>query len=40
MTKDKGVDLILDLAGADYLDRNLKILKRGGALVLIVFLFG
>lgn len=36
----EGVDVILDIAAADYLDRNLKLLKRGGRLVIIAVLTG
>ncbi len=36
----EGVDVILDIAAADYLDRNLKLLKRGGRLVIIAVFTG
>ncbi len=39
-TDGEGVDLILDPVGADYLDRNISLLKRFGRLVLIGLLSG
>jgi putative PIG3 family NAD(P)H quinone oxidoreductase len=35
LTKNKGVDMVLDMVGGDYLPRNLKILKEGGRHVSI-----
>lgn len=35
LTKNKGVDVVLDMVGGDYLPRNLKILKEGGRHVSI-----
>ena len=35
-----GVDVILDLAGASYLERNVRLLKSGGRLVVIAVLTG
>ena len=35
-----GVDVILDIAGSDYLERNLKLLNRKGRLVIIALLTG
>ena len=35
-----GVDVILDIAGADYLARNVRLLKSGGRLVIIAVLTG
>lgn len=35
LTENSGVDVILDLVGADYLEAHLKLLKEGGRLVLI-----
>ncbi|MEG8099372.1 NAD(P)H-quinone oxidoreductase [Candidatus Liberibacter brunswickensis] len=39
-TKGKGVDIILDMVGANYLDRHLNILAREGQLIIISFLGG
>jgi putative PIG3 family NAD(P)H quinone oxidoreductase len=39
-TSDQGVDVILDMVGADYLERNLRLLKLRGRLVLISTLSG
>lgn len=39
-TNDQGVDVILDMVGADYLERNLRLLKLRGRLVLISTLSG
>ena len=35
-----GVDVILDIAGPDYLARNMRLLKSGGRLVIIAVLTG
>lgn len=35
-----GVDVILDMVGGDYLDRNLRLLRAGGRLAIIAFLHG
>lgn len=35
-----GVDVILDIAGASYLERNMRLLKSGGRLVVIAVLTG
>ncbi len=39
-TNRKGVDLVLDMVGADYLERNLKLLKLRGRIVFIALLSG
>lgn len=39
-TDKAGVDVILDMVGADYLDRNVRLLKPQGRLVVIAFLSG
>lgn len=39
-TAGKGVDVILDIVGASYFNRNLRILKKDGRLVLIGFMGG
>ena len=39
-TGDRGVDVVLDMIGADYLARNIKVLARGGRLVIIAFMGG
>ena len=36
-TNDKGVDVILDMVGGDYIERNFRALARGGRLVNIAF---
>jgi putative PIG3 family NAD(P)H quinone oxidoreductase len=36
-TGDEGVDCVLDMVGGDYLNRDLKILRHGGRLVMIAF---
>jgi putative PIG3 family NAD(P)H quinone oxidoreductase len=36
-TADKGVDVILDMVGGDYIERNFRTLARGGRLVNIAF---
>jgi putative PIG3 family NAD(P)H quinone oxidoreductase len=40
LTEDQGVDVILDMVGADYLERNLDLLKLRGRLVCIATLSG
>ena len=40
LTDGKGVNVILDMVGADYFTRNLKSLARDGRLVIIAFLGG
>lgn len=40
VTKGKGVDVILDMVGGDYMQKNFKILARNGRLVNIAFLQG
>lgn len=40
LTDGAGVDVVLDMVGAPYFDRNLSCLARGGRLVLIAFLGG
>ena len=39
-TKGEGVDVILDMVGADYLDRNLQLLRHKGRLSIIAFMKG
>ena len=39
-TDNAGVDIILDMVGAPYLERNLNLLRRDGRLVYIAFLGG
>ena len=39
-TQNEGVDIILDMVGAPYLDKNLNLLRRDGRLVYIAFLGG
>ncbi|MFD1437621.1 NAD(P)H-quinone oxidoreductase [Acinetobacter terrae] len=39
-TENGGVDVILDMVGAPYLERNLNLLRRDGRLVYIAFLGG
>ena len=39
-TEGKGVDVILDMVGGDYIHRNLKAAARGGRIVNIAFLKG
>lgn len=39
-TENAGVDLILDMVGAPYLEKNLNLLRRDGRLVYIAFLGG
>lgn len=40
LTKGKGVDVLLDMVGGDYVQKNLKMLARNGRLVSIAFLHG
>ena len=40
MTADEGVDVVLDMVGAPYFQRNLSVLRRDGRLVSIAFLQG
>lgn len=40
MTDGKGVDVILDMVGGDYFERNLQTLAKGGRLAIIAFLNG
>ncbi len=40
LTDKKGVDVILDIVGAPYVQRNLSALAQGGKLVMIAFLEG
>jgi NADPH2:quinone reductase len=40
MTGGAGVDVVLDMVGAPYTQRNLSVLKRGGRLVQIAFMQG
>ena len=40
ITNGEGVDVVLDMVGASYLQRNLTVLRRDGRLVLIAFLEG
>jgi putative PIG3 family NAD(P)H quinone oxidoreductase len=40
ITKGEGVDVVLDMVGAPYLQRNLSVLRRDGRLVIIAFLEG
>jgi NADPH2:quinone reductase len=40
ITEGRGVDVVLDMVGADYFQRNLRSLARDGRLVLIAFLGG
>ncbi|HEX3983971.1 MAG TPA: zinc-binding dehydrogenase, partial [Acidisoma sp.] len=40
LTAHRGVDVILDIVGAPYFERNIVSLKRGGRLVLIALLQG
>jgi len=39
-TQNDGVDVILDMVGAPYLDQNLNLLRRDGRLIYIAFLGG
>lgn len=40
LTGGEGVDVVLDMVGASYLERNLRVLRRDGRLVFIAFLQG
>lgn len=40
LTNDEGVDVILDMVGGDYIQRNLELLRAEGRLVQIAFLEG
>ncbi len=40
VTRDRGVDVVLDMVGAAYFERNLRCLAMDGRLVLIAFLGG
>jgi putative PIG3 family NAD(P)H quinone oxidoreductase len=40
LTNGEGVDVVLDMVGAPYLQKNLGVLRRDGRLVLIAFLEG
>jgi len=40
LTGGEGVDVVLDMVGAPYLQKNLSVLRRDGRLVLIAFLEG
>ncbi|MCB1892802.1 MAG: NAD(P)H-quinone oxidoreductase, partial [Rhodocyclaceae bacterium] len=40
LTNGEGVDVVLDMVGAPYLQKNLGLLRRDGRLVLIAFLEG
>lgn len=40
ITAGEGVDVVLDMVGAPYLQKNLSVLRRDGRLVLIAFLEG
>ena len=40
VTENAGVDVVLDMVGAPYLDKNLSLLRRDGRLVYIAFLGG
>lgn len=40
LTNDRGVDVVLDMVGGDYIERDLRALKLEGRLVLIAFLNG
>ena len=40
LTRNEGVDVVLDMVGAPYLQRNLGLLRRDGRLVSIAFLQG
>jgi putative PIG3 family NAD(P)H quinone oxidoreductase len=40
ITRGEGVDVVLDMVGAPYLQRNLSVLRRDGRLVIIAFLEG
>lgn len=40
LTDDEGVDVIVDIVGASYLDRNMGLLRKGGRLVFVSLLQG
>lgn len=40
LTSGQGVDVVLDMVGAPYVQRNLSVLRRDGRLVIIAFLDG
>jgi putative PIG3 family NAD(P)H quinone oxidoreductase len=40
ITRSEGVDVVLDMVGAPYMQRNLSLLRRDGRLVMIAFLEG
>ena len=40
LTQDQGVDVILDMVGAPYLQKNLSVLRKDGRLSIIAFLEG
>lgn len=40
LTQGQGVDVVLDMVGAPYVQRNLSVLRRDGRLVIIAFLDG
>lgn len=40
ITAGEGVDVILDMVGGDYIQKNVKLLRRDGRLVMIAFLQG
>ena len=39
-TGGRGVDVVLDMVGAPYVERNIKCLARGGRLVQVAFMLG
>jgi len=40
LTKDQGVDVVLDMVGAPYVQKNLSVLRKDGRLSMIAFLEG
>ena len=40
LTQDQGVDIILDIVGASYFNKNMNLLKKDGRLVIIGFMGG
>jgi len=40
LTGGAGVDVVLDMVGGDYLNRDLKVMAHGGRLVMIAFKLG
>ncbi len=40
LTKGAGIDVVLDMVGGDYLNRDLRILAEGGRVVMIAFKLG